>query len=262
MTQLIGILNLTPDSFSGDGLRHSATDAVRHMDQLIHDGAWGIDIGAESTRPGATLLSCEEEWKRFKPVMDAVKERAGKVRFSIDTRHVETAERFLNHIGKHNASSIWINDVSGGADKRLYDLAERYGAGLIVMHSLTVPADPKITLPADTDAVETICQWAAETIMKLGRNIIIDPGIGFGKTAQQSLEILIRIARVQSLGTPVLIGHSRKSFLSLFTDRKASERDPETLFFSGYLARQEVDYLRVHDVKNHTEMLKKVRAGQ
>ncbi len=258
MTAIVGILNLTPDSFSGDGLHYSPQKVIERIDAFIEDGAGGIDIGAESTRPGATMLSSHEEWQRFEPVIEAMAQRIEKVKFSIDTRHEETARRFLRSFPKQKHSSLCINDVGGS--EAMAKLAAEFGATLVVMHSLTVPADPRITIPEYVDPVETIHTWASDMIKEFGKDIIIDPGIGFGKTARQSLAIIKNITRIKSLGTKVMVGHSRKSFLSLFTDKKAEERDPETLVISSYLAGRGVDYLRVHDVKSHAAMLK-IRAS-
>lgn len=255
MTEIVGILNLTPDSFSGDGL-HDKKKAIRQFDRMIEDGADIVDIGAESTRPGAVLLSPKEEWQRFEVFIDDLVDRKNRIRFSIDTRHYETAYNFIKRFTKKYASSIFINDVSGGSNEKLVELAKNYGATLIVTHSLTIPADPEVTIPESVDVVETVYKWGRERIEKLGENIVLDPGIGFGKTSLQSLDIIKNIARLKSLGARIMVGHSRKSFLKLFTDKKAGERDAETLLISDYLAGQGVDFLRVHDVRSHCAMLK------
>jgi len=256
MTQLVGILNLTPDSFSGDGIHLKTRDIAPRIDGMIEDGASVIDIGAESTRPKASLLTPEEEWQRLIPVLEAVKGSAQKVRFSVDTRHVQTARKAIE------AGFALVNDVSGGADSDMIRLARDSDCILVLMHSLTIPADPTRTLAANTDPVEEVHAWGKrllERAEKEGLNrsrIVLDPGIGFGKTAEQSLALIKHIARIKSLGVPVMVGHSRKSFLSLFTDKPPQERDPETLAVSCYLAAQQVDYLRVHDVKSHAPMLR------
>ncbi len=254
MTKLVGILNLTPDSFSGDGVAALPQSAEERMDAMIADGADVIDIGAESTRPGAVLLSPAEEWKRFEPVMEAVAARTSTVSFSIDTRHPETARKFLKCF--KNTESVFLNDVSGGKDSGMFNLAKEYNTKLVLMHSLTAPADPKITLANDVNAIEVIYEWAAKLVEEHEGNIIIDPGIGFGKTPVQSLMIIKNIARLKSLGAPLMVGHSRKSFMSLFTSKKADERDPETVLISDYLVEQGVDYLRVHDIKSHASLLR------
>lgn len=256
MTAIVGIVNVTPDSFSGDGKIDTGFGAKEKIIQMIRDGADIIDIGAESTRPGATLLSPQEEWQRLEPVIETARKNIGQVGFSLDTRHSETAEKFITAIGTDHARSLYINDVSGGRDSAIIDIARQYNVNLVLTHSLTVPADPKVTIAADEDAVQVVYAWASEILNRLGGDVIIDPGIGFGKTPEQSFAIIKNIAKLKSLGTRVMVGHSRKSFLSLFTDKPSALRDPETVLFSDYLAGEGVDYLRVHDVKSHVAMLK------
>ncbi len=255
MTQLVGILNLTPDSFSGDGMQ-SADNALTHVDAMIADGAHIIDIGAESTRPGAPWVSQEEEWRRLHPVLSALGDRLKKVQFSVDTRHASTAQRAIT-LGVR-----YINDVSGAHEPDMLAAVCEQDCTLIAMHSVTVPADPRRTIAPEDDPVEVVMQWADTLLARCEKagippaRVVIDPGIGFGKTAEQSLLLIKNISRLKALGTPVMIGHSRKSFLSMFTDRKAADRDPETLAISYYLASQGVEYLRVHDVKSHAAMLR------
>jgi dihydropteroate synthase len=252
MTKLVGIVNLTPDSFSGDGVL-TPENALRNIDALVTDGADVIDIGAESTRPGATAISPQEEWARIAPVAKLLGGRAGKVVFSIDTRHAEVAEKALQ------AGFRWVNDVSGG--NTMFALAKKTGCTLVLMHSLSVPANPAKVLPADADAVEEVFRWSEAKLKEveyagLSRSwIILDPGIGFGKTARQSMAIITGIARLKQLGVPILVGHSRKSFLSQLTDKPAAERDAQTMELSRTLVAQGIDYLRVHDVKSHAAIL-------
>jgi len=255
MTEIMGILNLTPDSFSGDGLEGAVKNALHQISRMIEEGASIIDIGAESTRPGAEILTPAEEWDRLAPVLENLGDRVHAAVFSVDTRHAETAWRAL-------ALGVQIiNDVSGGADPAMTALIKDYDAALVLMHSLTIPADPAVTIPTDASAVEVLLGWAKEKIGALEKQgitreqIIFDPGIGFGKTLTQSWDIIRNIAKFKPLGVPLLIGHSRKSFLCLFGEKPASERDLETLAVSRYLLTQEVDYLRVHDVKTHVLMM-------
>jgi dihydropteroate synthase len=250
-TKLMGILNLTPDSFSGDGIRQ---EPQTRIEQLIQDGADIIDIGAESTRPGAILLSSEEEWVRLEPVIKHMKTYSGKAEFSVDTRHLETARKCLSYGAK------WINDVSGGSPQ-MAALIKQYDATIICMHSLAIPADSNQTLLPEDDPIKTVMEWAEAKIASLEAsgvshsNIVIDPGIGFGKTKEQSVALIRNISAFKKLGVKILIGHSRKSFLTLFADKSAGLRDPETLVFSDFLISQNIDYLRVHDVAGHRTML-------
>ena len=254
MTKIVGILNITPDSFSGDGLyRQNVRGRIAMM---IEEGADIIDIGAESTRPDAVIITAEEEWQRFVPVISNIVTYAGNVHFSIDTRHAQVAEQFIHAFPEHYHKTLYINDVSGGKDKKLIDIALKYETHLILMHSLTVPANKNVLLPKEANVTEIISEWGRGMIQEYGSSVILDPGIGFGKNSQQSLKLLKEVAQFKALGARVMVGHSRKSFLSSFSNKKSSERDGETVLISNYLAEQGVDYLRVHDVKNHTVMLK------
>lgn len=211
-------------------------------------GASVIDVGAESTRPGATPLSAGEEWDRLAPLLPELLARCkgGGVEVSVDTRHAKTAERALA------LGADWINDVSGLADPAMRAVVRDASCSIVVMHSLSIPADKARVLPEDAEPVaEVLAWWQLRKAELAGTGIaperlIFDPGIGFGKTAQQSLALLRGVVRLQAEGTPLLIGHSRKSFLSAFTEAPAGSRDLETAVVSGWLARQGVTYLRVH----------------
>jgi len=241
MTKLVAILNLTPDSFSDGGLH---TDPHASIKRMREEGADIIDIGAESTRPGATPLTPEEEWQRLAPVLKSLP----KAPFSIDTRHAATAQKSLAH------GASWINDVSGFSDPAMVAAVKNTDCKLVVMHSLTVPADKSIVMADDADVVAEILSFAKARIAALETagiarsRIIFDPGIGFGKTAAQSLTLLQHISALRACGVPLLIGHSRKSFLT-------GDRDTATLAISKQLIAQGIDYLRVHDVAAHRALL-------
>ena len=245
-TKIVGILNLTPDSFS-DGGEVAEGSALTHIGQLLEDGADIIDIGAESTRPGAVALSPEAEWQRLEKTLRAARKEFPDVVLSLDTRHAATASKAL-------ALGVdWINDVSGGSPDVLAVVvgsACRY----VLMHSLTIPADLKMVLPENADPVAAVLEWAAlrtadcqQAGIKKER-LILDPGIGFGKSARQSWELVRRVAELKESGFNWLIGHSRKSFLSAVGKRDAKDRDLETHLLSVQLALAGADYLRVHDV--------------
>lgn len=246
-TQLVGIVNVTPDSFSDGGQNFKAKDAIAHALQLIEQGAKVLDIGAESTRPNAVEISAEQEWERLQPVLEAV---IGKAVISVDTRHAETAKHALD------LGVDWINDVSAASNEALLKaVANHKSANYVLMHSLTVPANPSITV--EGDVVEEVLAFAKEKIGRLAQlgiakeRIIFDVGIGFGKTAEQSVELLERITEFNVLGVALFVGHSRKSFMKLFTDAPAEERDALTLKYSKELAAKGVEYLRVHNVEMH-----------
>lgn len=256
MTKLLAILNLTPDSFSDGG---QVDDVLAAIDRLIEDGTDGIDIGAESTRPGATPLAPEAEWARLEPVLAEAIDHCHTrgVIVSLDTRHAHTAWRALE------LGVDWINDVGGFGDAAMIEAVKASDCKLVVMHALTIPADAGITLPDDADPVAEIARFFDERRQELEEQgiapdrLIYDPGIGFGKSRRQSLALM---QRMDELEAPLLVGHSRKSFLSLFTDRPAAERDDLTLAFSAMMAGK-VAWLRVHEVKRHRALLNQLEAG-
>lgn len=244
--KLVGIVNLTPDSFSGDG--RLGSDALNHANALIATGADLLDIGAESTRPGATPLSAEEEWNRLSPFLESYK---GKIGLSIDTYHAANATRLSAHI---------INDVSGLRDPAMLSALAGSKNAIIVMHSLSVPADKSIVWPADINPVAEILKWKEEVTARAeatgitAERLIFDPGLGFGKTLEQSLALALAARELVASGGRWLIGHSRKSFLSLFSDAPTADRDALTLVFSAMLADAGVHYLRVHNVEAHRKL--------
>jgi len=256
MTALVGIVNVTPDSFAEATHRPDPDRALAHAEALLEAGAAVVDVGAESTRPGASELSAAQEWARLAPCLSRIVGGARRhgARVSLDTRHPETARRGIE------AGVDWINDVSGTPDAMAAAVAPS-AAKLVLMHNVTIPADPTCRLPADADAVAEVVVFLGTRIEALGQagigrdRIIVDPGFGFGKSPAQQMAMIVRVAEFRSLGCPVLVGHSRKSFMSLFTEAPAPGRDDVTLALSGVLATLGVDYLRVHDVGRHRAML-------
>lgn len=256
-TQLVGILNVTPDSFSDGGEYFSADVAIRAAEQLLLEGADVLDIGAESTRPNAAPVSANEEWARLKdalPHIISVAHAHGKI-VSIDTRHSSTAMKALE------LGVDWINDVTGFTNPDMIAAVKDSTCKLVLMHSLSIPADPNITLPADADPVAIVSEFFASQIELLTKagimrdRIILDPGIGFGKSAEHSLALVRRAAEFHKFGLPVLIGHSRKSFMKLLTDAPAQERDEVTLQLSKDIIQQHIQYLRVHNIPKHKALL-------
>ena len=160
-----------------------------------------------------------------------------------------------------NIEVDWINDVTGGSDTEMIKIIASSNYSVVIMHNLGVPANPAITVPDNENVTQIVMSWLKEKI-KLCEcygveksKIIIDPGIGFGKTAHQSLQIIKNIENFKELGCQILVGHSRKSFFNLFTDKPYSERDIETYVTSVFLASKNVDYLRVHDVEGNIRAL-------
>jgi 2-amino-4-hydroxy-6-hydroxymethyldihydropteridine diphosphokinase/dihydropteroate synthase len=246
---LVGILNVTPDSFSDGGHHRGIEGASAAAEALISDGASVIDIGAESTRPDATPVTWRQEIERLEPALGALSQLKQKLGFkiSLDSRHPETVEWCLERF-----QIDWINDVEGFANLRMIEIAARSKCDLVAMHSLGVPPSPTRTLDPSRDPLEQLIDWGKETFSRLSRSgishdrIILDPGIGFGKTAAQNLAIVTRAAQLNALKTRFLIGHSRKRFLDPRNKIPAAERDLETALLTAQIANSGVDYIRVH----------------
>jgi dihydropteroate synthase len=257
---VMGILNVTPDSFSGDGQLGSA--AVAAAERLVAESVDVLDIGAESTRPNAMALDSDAELARLLPVLSALARCSwrGRVRLSVDTRHARTAAQAL-------ALGVdIINDVTGLADPGMLGVLRAQPCDVVVMHALTVPVDPSLTLPADCDVVQEILRWksrmtgAAVAAGLDPARLVYDPGIGFGKTARQSLALMQGASTLVDSGGRWLFGHSRKSFLKLFTQAEAAQRDDLTLAFSAQLAGAGVHILRVHAVGRHVGLFQQLCA--
>lgn len=251
---LLGILNITPDSFSDGNPAQTPQDAADAAELMIAQGAYAVDIGAESTRPDATPLSWKEEWARLEPVLKCIDDKNFHFPISIDSYHPETIEQALSF-----SQVKFINDVSGFKNSKMCQLAakaQQNDVKLIAMHSLTIPADKNVVI--EGDATDELENWMFSTIARLKNfqiapeNVIFDIGIGFGKTAEQSIELIKNIedlsAIAHNMGAKMLVGHSRKSFLEKFTDKKTNNRDFETAIFTSFLATQNVDFARVHNV--------------
>jgi dihydropteroate synthase len=256
-TQIFGILNATPDSFSDGGQNTDMSSALKSAEKMIENGAYAIDIGAESTRPNARTITFAEEIERLSQILPLIIKLGAKV--SLDTRNFETAKWGLNQ-----GVSI-INDVSGFSDKRMINLVKEFNVDAVFMHSLTVPASPQIIMKTET-MLEEIYTFAKNKILEFEiagvskEKLIFDSGIGFGKDGGQSLMLLQKTEFFNNLGVKTLIGHSRKSFLkTAFKERffggevSNFEKDLMTSIFSGFLLGK-VDFLRLHN----TEMLKEL----
>ncbi len=251
--KLVGIVNVTSDSFSDGGKYNTAEKAIEHAIQLAEQGASIIDIGAQSTKPGATLKTPEAEYAILKPVLEGLlpEMQKGKLRVSIDTFWPEVIKNTLE-----NYPVTWINDVSANLDDETLSLIAEKKVQLCIMHSLSIPPSKEKILPIEKKPIDLVLEWAQinlERLLKLGfmqEDIILDPGIGFGKSAYQNLELLKHVEFLANLGAPILVGHSRKSFIGSFSNQQAQERDIETLSVSSYL-KNKVDYLRVHNVAEH-----------
>lgn len=250
--KVVGIVNVTPDSFSDGGKFFNAEKAIKHAIDLVDSGASIIDFGAQSTWAKANVISASEEIERLSPVIDGfMKEMhlAGKsTRISIDTFHPEVISALL----KQHRIDI-INDVSAASNPKLLEIAAAENLKYVLMHSVDVPTHLQNLIPFDVPASETLLKWAQDKILKLHKfgisqeNIIFDPGIGFDKSPSQNFEILQRLKDLKELGVEILIGHSRKYYHNTFCVQPAENRDLETAVISSHIS-DDVDYLRVHNV--------------
>ena len=246
---VMGVVNVTPDSFS-DGGRFLETDrAVAHGRDLVAAGADIIDIGGESTRPGAEPVALDEELRRVLPVVEALA-ADGSVPVSIDTSKAAIADAALR------AGATIVNDVTAGlGDPDLYGVVAAAGAALVLMHMQGEPRTMQ-NAPHYDDVTVEVAEWlvrrleAARAAGVRADALIADPGIGFGKTAAHNLELLARLADlVADVGVPVLVGASRKSFLARLTGAtRADDRDDATLATSVWSFTQGARIVRVHDV--------------
>lgn len=248
--RLMGILNVTPDSFSDGGCYADPARAVEHAVAMAAAGADLIDVGGESTRPGAEPVSPEEEAARVVPVVRAVAERVD-VPLSVDTTKAEVAAAALE------AGASVVNDISGCTfDPAMPDLVADREAGVVVMHIRGVPRTMQ-EAPSYGDALAEVCRELRERVARLlasgvpARRVVVDPGIGFGKRFEDNLRLLAAAGELRSLGFPILLGYSRKSFLGRITGRGPSERTLETAALSALSAGMGVQLLRVHDVEEN-----------
>jgi len=261
-THIMGIVNLTPDSFSGDGfykltnLRTSELKnrIVNYARQLVKDGADIIDVGGESSRPGARPVSVKEELKRTIPVIKALSRKIN-VPVSIDTYKPEVAEAALD-----NGVSL-VNDITGLRNPGMAKVIARYKAGVVIMHMKGSPRTMQKN-PQYLSLIDEIIDYLGKAINRAEASgidkekIIIDPGLGFGKSAGHNLEILKRLREFKVLGRPILVGPSRKSFIGKILNAKPQDRMFGTVSSCVLAANSGVDILRVHDVKEVKEALK------
>ena len=261
---IMGIVNVTPDSFS-DGGKYDSTDAaIEHALCLIEDGADILDIGGESTRPYSEPVDQHEEQSRVVPVIEGLVERmkdaaVRTVPISIDTSKAAVAEAAIA------VGAEIINDVTGlEGDPKMLRVAAEAKVGVCAMHMQGTPQtmqeDPKYD-----DVVEDVFGYLSERRQRLldaGINegsICLDPGIGFGKTHQHNIRLLQHVSRFVELGCPILVGHSRKGFIGQLLGDKEADRDSATLAITLMLAQQGVHVIRVHEVKNSVAALKVMR---
>jgi dihydropteroate synthase len=255
MTKIVGILNITPDSFFDGGQYDEEKKALKQLEVLLRDGADVIDVGAESTRPDAKPISCAVEWSRLEAILPKLinvvenynKKSNKNVEISLDSKNPQNVSKALDF-----GINI-INDVSGFKDRKMIDLASKSGKKIVLMHNLGIPADRNKIIDENLDVIEVLIGWAVAKIDLLQKagikkdKIIFDVGIGFGKNPAQSIKILKEIDRFRVLGVPLYVGHSNKSFLDGWDIEGCKNREEKTAFVSSYLMSKNIEYLRVHD---------------
>lgn len=254
MTAVLGIVNVTPDSFSDGGVHFDRAAAIESALQMESDGAAMVDVGGESTRPGSEAVSVEEELDRVLPVIEGIRKRSA-VRISIDTRKAAVAEAALD------AGANVINDVSAlRHDPRMPGLAAARGVPVILMHMRGEPRTMQQNIRYDevvADVKRELTEWrdhAVEEGIAVER-LLIDPGIGFGKTFEQNLDLLARCGELAAIG-PVVVGASRKAFIGHLTGREAGPlRMPGSLAAVAAAVRGGAVAVRVHDVRETVDFL-------
>lgn len=253
--QIMAILNVTPDSFS-DGGRFSGTDAVlQAAEASLNAGASILDIGGESTRPGALEVPVDEELKRVVPVVEAIQEHFPEAVISVDTRKSKVAAAAIQ------AGAMIINDVSGFQfDETLLPVVASSQAQLVLMHSQGTPQTMQNAPDYPEGVVPSVMKFFQQQ-MQLGESaglykerIILDPGFGFGKTAAHNLALLKHLDVFQTLECPILVGLSRKSFLTLGKDIPPQERDTLSAAAMTLAIERGARYIRVHNVKEQREV--------
>jgi dihydropteroate synthase len=258
--RVMGVVNVTPDSFSDGGHFLEPSTAVSEAERQAADGADLIDIGGESTRPNAVALSPDEEWERIAPVLSALRGRL-PVPISVDTRHPEVAARAVE------AGADFINDVEGLRSEAMRRVAARTGAGVIVMHMRGDPSTMQQDLHYADLRGEVFAALASATDTALREGIaaeklLVDPGLGFGKSAVQSLELLAHVGELRSLGYPVVVGASRKSFLGWALGHPNGPLDRLEIGLAAAVlaAERGAALVRTHDVGPTVRALQLVRA--
>ena len=261
-----GVLNVTPDSFS-DGGKFLLTDlAADHAEKMLEEGAEIIDIGGESTRPGAGIVSAEEEIKRVVPVIEAIRKKMPDAVISIDTYKAKTARAALD------AGADIVNDISAAADPEMIPLLSERKCRYCLSYNPSAAFDGTTGLIKNLNErknnvnIQTVSKGLAvkaDELLAAGiahENIILDPGIGFGMDTNECLSLIKHVAELKKKGFPVLLGVSRKSVIGNTLGLPASERLEGTLALTAYAFMQGIDYVRVHDVKENYRVIKMLEA--
>lgn len=250
----MGVLNVTPDSFSDGGLFNDYDNALAQAEAMIIEGADIIDIGGESTRPGADEISEQEEIERVVPIIKTLRARYPEMTLSIDSRHPDVMAAALD------AGADFINDINALQADGALDVAIENDVPVCLMHMQGKPETMQDN-PQYDNVVQTVLDFfeqRVETCMRAGINpdrIILDPGIGFGKTVEHNLRLLKNISTLKQMGFPILIGVSRKSMFQSLLNRSVNHRLAGSLAVAQFAYFQGADYFRVHDVAETRDVL-------
>lgn len=248
--KMVGVVNLTEDSFSDGGVFLDEAKLAEHITEMIRQGVDVIDFGGESTRPNAAVVTEEQELKRLEFGFSVLKQIKNSVSVSLDCRRPLVVAKILEH-----QKVDFFNDVEGLSSKAMCELVKAGGGKAIVMHSLSIPPRADLVLSETESPVMQINKWWGEKLNSLvsfgldKNKLVLDCGIGFGKTKAQNISLLNNASELNSLGCDILLGHSRKSYQALFSDRKAYACDLETSLVTARLNFSNIHYLRVHDLK-------------
>ncbi len=252
--RIMGIVNVTPDSFSDGGKYSSIDDAVNHALKLIDEGADIIDIGGESTRPGSDPVSPEEELRRTIPVIKNILQQRKDIIISIDTTKSEVAKQALD------LGAEIINDISGLTfDEKMIDIAKEYNSGVVLMH---IKGNPKTMQenPEYNDVVKEVYDFLLVQSIKAKQNdvdkIFVDPGIGFGKRIEDNFTLIKNLDYFQSLGYPVMIGLSKKSFIGKTLNLDNDQREIGTIILETISVIKSARIIRTHNVKYCNQLVK------
>jgi len=255
--RIMGILNVTPDSFSDGGMYMKRERALEHAKKMVEEGADIIDIGAESTRPGSRPIDSKEEISRLSPVIDDI--TSLPVPVSVDTYKPDVAEFALEHGAKI------INDIYGLGKEGMLDVVKRYNAGIIIMHMKGEPSTMQQNPTYENVTSEIIYFLRERTLYAIGNgirkeNIAIDPGIGFGKRIEHNIKILRELQSFKSLGFPIVVGVSRKGFIGEILGKDVNERLIGSIASALFAITNGASVIRAHDVKETKEAIRMLEA--
>lgn len=255
---VMGILNVTPDSFSDGGEYFEFDSAYLRAEEMIRDGADIIDVGGETTRPGSLSVKADEELRRIIPIIKKIHQNYPEVIISADTNKSLVAEEALK------AGASIINDISGTTfDPRLLDVVKKYEAALVIMHIKGTPRDMQDKIEYKrliADIYDFLYHRTSEALYEGVSKIFIDPGIGFSKTAAMNLELIKRLPDFKSMGFPILIGNSRKSFIGKISGEEVTNRDVPSIIIDTVSALSGAAVIRTHNVKNGVYLKKAYKA--